>query len=259
MSNALRQIGRFSLIALVVGFAPAASAIGRAGAATPDADPAASPTASRATLQAVAETADPGAIQSFVDQAVETHRVAVEDRRIGRQIEAEASALRPGRFVWKADHVQSGPMSIVVSLSAQRAYVFRDRRLVAVSTVSTGRATHRTPTGTFPILQKNRDHFSNIYDNAPMPNMQRLTWDGVALHAGVIPGYPASHGCVRLPMEFSRLLFGATKMGEIIHVIADTPTSEMRALEHAEAAQAAREARAAERQQERAARRSRAS
>ena len=199
------------------------------------------------------------AIQSFVDQAVETHRVAAEDRRIGKQIEADASKLRPGRYIWKADHVQSGPMAIVVSLEAQRAYVFRDRRLVAVSTVSTGRATHRTPTGTFPILQKNRDHYSNIYDNAPMPNMQRMTWDGVALHAGVIPGYPASHGCVRLPMEFSRLLFGATKMGEIVHVVADTPPSEMRALEHAEAAQAVREARDAERQRERAARRARAS
>ncbi len=257
MSNALRQIGRFSLVALVVGFAPAASAIGRSGGATPDADPAASPTASRATLQAAAETADPQALQSFIDQAVETHRVAVEDRRIGRQIEADAAGLRPGRYVWKADHVQSGPMSIVVSLSAQRAYVFRDRRLIGVSTVSTGRATHRTPTGTYPILQKNRDHYSNIYDNAPMPNMQRMTWDGIALHAGVIPGYPASHGCVRLPMEFSRLLFAATKMGEIVHVVADTPSSEMAALEHAEAAQVVREAREAERQRERAARRSR--
>ena len=259
MSNALRQMGRFSLIALVVGFTPAASAIGRAGTASPGSDPAASPTASRATHQAVAETADPDAIQSFVDQAVATHRVAVEDRRIGKQIEADASKLRPGRYVWKADHVQSGPMAIVVSLSAQRAYVFRDRRLVAVSTVSTGRATHRTPTGTFPILQKNREHFSNLYNNAPMPNMQRLTWDGVALHAGVIPGYPASHGCVRLPMEFSRLLFGATRMGEIIHVVADTPSSEMRALEHAEAAQAIRETRETERRQQRAARRARAS
>ena len=214
MSNALRQIGRFSLIALVVGFTPAASAIGRAGAATPDADPAASPTASRATLQAVAETADPGAIQSFVDQAVETHRVAAEDRRIGKQIEADASKLRPGRYVWKADHVQSGPMAIVVSLEAQRAYVFRDRRLVAVSTVSTGRATHRTPTGTFPILQKRADHRSSIYAGAPMPHMMRLTNDGIAIHGAEMADDYATHGCIGLPKPFAALLFAAARIGD---------------------------------------------
>lgn len=252
MSNALRQIARFSLIAVVVGFSPAASAIGRSATATQNVDPAASPGASRATLQAVTETADPAAVQQWVDQAVEAHHEAEEGRRIGRQIEADAARLTPGRFVWKADHIRSGPVAIVVSLEAQRAYVFRDRQLIAVSTVSSGRATHRTPTGTFPILQKNRDHYSNIYDNAPMPNMQRLTWDGVALHAGAIPGYPASHGCVRLPMEFSRLLFAATKMGEIIHVVGDTPPSEMDALTYAEAAQATREARQAERRRNRA-------
>jgi hypothetical protein len=79
--------------------------------------------------------------------------------------------------------------------------------------VSTGKEGHDTPTGVFSILQKNKDHFSKKYNNAPMPNMQRLTWDGIALHAGNLPGYPASHGCVRFPLEFSKLLFGVTDMG----------------------------------------------
>jgi hypothetical protein len=68
----------------------------------------------------------------------------------------------------------------------------------------------------FSILQKNKDHYSKKYNNAPMPNMQRLTWDGIALHAGNLPGYPASHGCVRLPLEFSKLLFGVTSIGATV-------------------------------------------
>ena len=76
----------------------------------------------------------------------------------------------------------------------------------------------RTPTGKFDILQKRARHFSNKYNNAPMPFMQRLTWDGIALHAGQIPGHPASHGCVRLPMDFARALFTATEVGASVHV-----------------------------------------
>ena len=78
---------------------------------------------------------------------------------------------------------------------------------------------HDTPTGTFTILQKRRTHFSNIYDNAPMPFMQRLTWDGIALHAGQIPGTPASHGCVRLPTAFARHLFGETSLGARVYIV----------------------------------------
>jgi hypothetical protein len=79
---------------------------------------------------------------------------------------------------------------------------------------------HDTPTGVFKILQKDKHHHSSTYNNAPMPNMNRLTWSGVALHAGQLPGYPASHGCVRLPLEFSDRLFGITKVGMTV-VIAD--------------------------------------
>jgi lipoprotein-anchoring transpeptidase ErfK/SrfK len=105
----------------------------------------------------------------------------------------------------------------------QRAFVYRGGTLIGVSSVSTGRPGHDTPTGRFPIMEKRRTHFSNLYDNAPMPFMQRLTMDGIALHAGAIPGRPASHGCIRLPLAFAKHLFGATSVGAMVHVTDKTP------------------------------------
>ena len=133
--------------------------------------------------------------------------------------------LQPGEFVWQPERAQSGPVEIVVSIPLQRAYVYRGGTLIGVTTVSTGRRGHETPVGTFTILQKRREHYSNLYNNAPMPFMQRLTWGGVALHAGQIPGHPASHGCVRLPLAFARLLFGATEMGGAVHITDLSPAS----------------------------------
>ncbi|MBX3711751.1 MAG: L,D-transpeptidase [Lysobacter sp.] len=129
-------------------------------------------------------------------------------------------ALKPGQFVWTPELAPQGPVVIVVSLPEQRAYVYRNGVRIGVSTVSTGKPGYETPTGVFTILEKRREHYSNLYDNAPMPFMQRLTWDGVALHAGRIPGYPASHGCVRLPHAFSEKLFATTSRGMTV-VIAD--------------------------------------
>ena len=85
---------------------------------------------------------------------------------------------------------------MVVSVTEQRAYVYRNGILIAATTVSTGRPGHVTPTGVFTVLQKQKEHRSTIYDGAPMPYMERLTWGGVALHAGGLPGYPESHGCI---------------------------------------------------------------
>ena len=107
-------------------------------------------------------------------------------------------ALKPGQFLWHPEIAPSGPMVLVVSLDEQRAYVYRNGMAIGVSTISSGKAGKETPTGVFTILQKNKDHRSNLYNNAPMPYMQRLTWDGIALHGGALPGYTASHGCVRL-------------------------------------------------------------
>ncbi len=115
--------------------------------------------------------------------------------------------------------VKGDPLTIVISLRRQQLKVFDSLGLVAQSRISSGRRGYDTPTGIFTILQKNRRHYSNLYDSAPMPNMQRLTWSGVALHAGHLPGYPASHGCVRLPYSFSSSLFSMTQLGTrvIVH------------------------------------------
>ena len=101
------------------------------------------------------------------------------------------------------------------------AHVYSGDRLVGMASVSTGMAGHSTPTGDYPILQKNQWHRSNLYSNAPMPFMQRLTWDGIALHAGHNPGYPASHGCIRLPYAFAQKLFGMTSLGGLVTVTRD--------------------------------------
>jgi lipoprotein-anchoring transpeptidase ErfK/SrfK len=105
------------------------------------------------------------------------------------------------------------PVYIVVSLADQRASIYDANGLVTTTRVSTGQAGHPTPTGIFSVIGKERWHRSNIYSGAPMPFMQRITWSGVAMHAGVVPGYPASHGCIRLPAGFAPQLYGMTKMG----------------------------------------------
>ena len=124
----------------------------------------------------------------------------------------EANML-PGEFTWHPDRAPEGAVAVIVSLPEQRVHVYRNGLRIAVSTCSTGRAGHETPTGVFTILQKDKDHHSSTYNDAPMPNMNRLTWDGIALHAGNLPGYPASHGCVRLPLAFSEKLFTVTHIG----------------------------------------------
>jgi hypothetical protein len=129
------------------------------------------------------------------------------------EIVEDVSRLKPGDFTWQPDLSPDGPVAIVVSLTDQLVYVYRNGIRIAVSTCSTGKPGHDTPTGVFTILQKDKHHHSSTYDDAPMPNMERLTWSGVALHAGNLPGYPASHGCVRLPMEFSAKLFEITQIG----------------------------------------------
>lgn len=126
----------------------------------------------------------------------------------------------PGKSVGQI--FQSGVV-ITISLPSQTMHVFRDGVLWGSSPVSTGKSGKRTPTGTFAILQKKRFHRSNLYSNAPMPFMQRLTWSGIAIHAGHLPGYPASHGCIRLPAAFAGKLFELTQMASTAVVIVDQP------------------------------------
>lgn len=140
-------------------------------------------------------------------------------------------ALKPGQFVWYPHYQRAstgGPVLVVISIPQQLAFVYQDAQLLGVSTVSTGSPGKDTPTGEFTILQKKTFHRSNLYSNAPMPYMQRLTWDGIALHAGHLPGYPASHGCIRLPKVFARQLYDLTVMGGQVSVVddyIDTPAS----------------------------------
>jgi hypothetical protein len=115
----------------------------------------------------------------------------------------------------------SDPLTLVVSLNRQRVTVYEGMNRIAQAPISSGRQGYPTPTGIFTILQKNRIHYSNLYDSAPMPFMQRLTWSGVALHAGHLPGYPDSHGCIRLPAGFARELFALTRLGTRVIVARD--------------------------------------
>ena len=106
-----------------------------------------------------------------------------------------------------------GPLQIVVSIDNQTVTLFSNGVRVAQGPVSTGVPSHPTPMGVFSIIEKDRYHRSNLYSDAPMPYMQRITWSGVALHEGLLPGYPASHGCIRMSHDFARKLWPITKLG----------------------------------------------
>jgi hypothetical protein len=141
---------------------------------------------------------------------------------VSMPVDGAIEAMKPGEFLWAPDIAPQGPVTVIISLKTQRAYAYRNGVPIGVSTVSTGKPGTETPTGVFTILQKAVDHRSNMHSDAPMPFMQRLTWDGIAMHAGHLPGYPASHGCVRLPARFAELLFGITSLGLTV-VITDDP------------------------------------
>jgi L,D-transpeptidase catalytic domain len=119
-----------------------------------------------------------------------------------------------------------GPLQLVVSINTQKVTLFSNGVRVAQGPVSTGVRGHPTPTGVFSVIEKDRYHHSNIYSGAPMPYMQRITWSGVALHEGDLPGHPASHGCIRMSHDFAKKLWPITKLGVRVIVARDelTPT-----------------------------------
>lgn len=143
----------------------------------------------------------------------------------------------------------NGPLIIVVSIDKQNLRVFDANGLFAETPVSTGMRGHSTPMGVFSIIQKSKWHRSNLYSGAPMPYMQRITWSGVALHAGVLPGYPASHGCIRMPMAFATKLWGWSRLGARVIVapgeLTPSDISHPALLAHAEQIAATPEAAAA--------------
>jgi hypothetical protein len=132
---------------------------------------------------------------------------------------AEADALQPGEFFWEPELSPSGPLVIIISLPDQALSAYRNGIRIAYSSISSGTKGRSTPSGVFTILEKEVTHFSNKYHHAPMPYMQRLTWQGVALHGGDLPGYPASHGCIRLPREFAKRLYSLTVRGTTVIVV----------------------------------------
>jgi hypothetical protein len=131
---------------------------------------------------------------------------------------ARKSPSKATNVAKKEETAPKGLVMIDVSIANQRLTLFDDGVPIAHAPVSTGMSGHPTPLGVFSVIQKQKWHESNIYSGAPMPYMQRITWSGVAMHAGVLPGYPASHGCIRLPHEFAVRLFGMTKMGARVFV-----------------------------------------
>jgi hypothetical protein len=145
---------------------------------------------------------------------------------LAQRVDKYADQITNGEFNWFPERSESGPIITIVSLPDQRVYVYRNGVRIAASSCSTGKLGHATPTGVFKILQKDKNHHSSTYNSASMPYMNRLTWSGIALHAGQLRGYPASHGCVRLPKEFAKLLFGVTKLGMTVVIADDTSQPE---------------------------------
>ena len=122
-------------------------------------------------------------------------------------------ALRPGQFRWVTDMPKEGEAKVVIDLLTQRFYVYRGDRLVGMSTISSGKKGKETQLGFWKVRLKKVKGYSRKYDNAPMPFMQMYDEKGIAFHAGPNPGYPASHGCVRLPLKFAERLYAMTKIG----------------------------------------------
>lgn len=121
--------------------------------------------------------------------------------------------LKPGEYRWAADIPKEGETKVVVDLLTQLFYVYRGDKLVGVATISSGKKGRETPLGFWKVRLKKVKGYSRKYDNAPMPYMQMYDEKGIAFHGGANPGYPASHGCVRLPLKFAEKLYGLTKIG----------------------------------------------
>ncbi len=176
----------------------------------------------------VASPATPSANSRAAALTVPTGAFADTSPRSGlAEVVAIVEAMPPP--IPTAEEALRDGVLIVVSIKSQQLFVFRDGQPWASSKVSTGKKGHETPTGEFPILQKKVHHRSNLYSNAPMPYMQRLTWDGVALHAGRIPGYPASHGCIRLPSDFAQDLYKITDFTSTVVIVTDKPVASAQA------------------------------
>ena len=156
--------------------------------------------------------------------SVETHEAKAEAATAASIARADMYdafgdvSLKPGRYLWRDVPASAGAERVVVSLGDQLAYLYRGNTLMAVTTISSGRDTNPTPTGIFNIHTKKTMHRSRKYENAAMPFAQFIDQYGIALHAGHIPGHPASHGCIRLPSQFAAKLFKVTELGTTVMI-----------------------------------------
>ena len=163
-------------------------------------------------------------IASTPAAALETYEARMEASDAASQARVDMldafgpKELKAGQYLWRDVPDAAGPQRVVISLSDQLAYLYRGDTLVAVSTISSGKDEKPSPTGIFSVLDKKPFYRSKKYDNAPMPWMQRIDQYGIALHGGYNPGYPASHGCVRLPSAFAKKLFSVTDIGTPVYI-----------------------------------------
>jgi lipoprotein-anchoring transpeptidase ErfK/SrfK len=163
------------------------------------------PKAARATQGPRVPVAQPVPYHWTQGAAPKAHRdMVAEFGRVG---------LKPGQYLWASSIPAEGDTRIVVDLLTQMTYVYRGEQLIGASTISSAKRGMVTPYGFWSILEKRPFYRSKKYDNAPMPFMQRIDNYGIAFHGGVNPGYPASHGCMRLPMKFAEKLYGVTRVG----------------------------------------------
>ena len=154
-------------------------------------------------------------------ETVEAQMTATSAASLARHDMYEAfgvEELKPGKYLWRDVPASAGEERVVIGLSDQLAYLYRGATLMAVATISSGEPGRDTPTGIFTVLNKKTMHRSKKYDNAAMPYMQRIDDYGIAMHGGPLPGYPASHGCIRLPTKFAAKLFAATEVGTPVYV-----------------------------------------
>ena len=158
-------------------------------------------------------------IVAFLCASVVSAAVPFWGAKESQPVDTAPDRLKPGQFIWNPGVAPTGPIVVLVSIDEQRGYVYRNGIEIGVTTVSTGKPGHETPTGVFTVLQKDKDHHSSIYNDAAMPYQERLTWGGVALHAGGLPGYPESHGCIHLPSQLAADLFGVSPMGMTVVVV----------------------------------------
>ena len=144
-----------------------------------------------------------------------TAGLKTKDINKGKQVPL-GTALKPNEYTWEPDKSPTGPVGIIIDLTHQMIHVYRDGKQIAESAVSTGIKKHPTTAGTYTILTKNLTYHSEKYHEASMPWMERLTWDGMAIHGGNNPGKPSSHGCIHVPLDFAQKLYGITDKGDTV-------------------------------------------